>query len=211
LNEKTIHDVTLPLFPGMTVFPGDPAFMLEKTGSLDRGDGFNLSKITLGSHCGTHVDAPNHFFPEGLTVENLPLETFIGAAKVVEIGARDRIRPEDLQRADIQAGDRILLKTVNSRLFQENNFRQDYVHLSPDSAWYLRNKKIRLIGIDYFSIDGLGEDEGPCHRILLGAGIIIMEGLNLVDIKEGRYDLIALPLRLAGCDGSPVRAVLIEK
>jgi len=211
LNRKNIYDITLPLYPGMAVFPGDPSFQRVQTYSLGHGDSFNLSKIDMGSHCGTHLDAPGHYISGGMTVDELPLELLIGEAKVMKVEAEHSIDIEAIQGKDIQEGDRILFKTKNSSLYQEMGFLQDYLYLSPDAARYLKYKKVRLVGIDYYSIDRFSDEEGPCHQILLASGIVILEGLNLYNVEEGRYHLIALPLKITGCDGSPVRAVLLQR
>ncbi|NLI91212.1 MAG: cyclase family protein [Peptococcaceae bacterium] len=206
-----IYDISLPLYPGMAVFPGDPVFSREQTNSIDQGDYYNLSRVSLGSHTGTHIDAPYHYLQKGMTVDQLPIEDLIGEAKVIEINAEKTILPEHLQYRDIRQGDRILFKTRNTELLQGKAFRQDYTYCSPEAACYLREKKVRLIGIDYLSIDDAAAEDGPCHRIFLSAGIIILEGLNLFGVPEGEYDLIALPLKILGCDGSPVRAVLVKR
>lgn len=209
MNQTKIHDITLPLYPGMVVYPGDPPFVLKQQNSLLNGDDFNLSSLSLGSHTGTHLDAHSHYCFGGSTVEEISLEDLMGSAKVIEVNAENAILPEHLANRGIRQGDRILFKTCNSLLPRET-FQTNFVHLSPETAEFLVQKKVRLVGIDYFSIDGYAAD-GASHKILLGGNVVILEGVDLKNVPEGDYVLLALPLKIRGCDGSPVRAVLIER
>lgn len=203
-----IYDITKMLFPGMAVYPNDPVFRMRQVYSIEQ-DGYTLSEITLGSHTGTHLDAPCHCLPGKEGVDQIPLEYLIGPAKVIQIQT-EVIHEEDIIDKGINRGDRILFKTQNSLLNDHEKFQEKYVYLSEDAARYLAEKKIKLIGTDYYSIDAYTCHDYTCHKILLEAQIPILEGLNLTDVPEGIYYLAALPLKILGCDGSPVRAVLLQ-
>lgn len=198
-------DVSVPIRPGMVVWEGDPAVSLEPAASLERGDPANLTRLELGSHTGTHVDAPLHFLPGGEGVDRLPLDALIGPALVVDLtGVEQDVRAADL---DFPAGtERLLLKTPNSRLWERGEFVAEHVTIAPDAASLLVERGVRLVGIDYLSV---GSPE--THRILLGAGVVPLEGLDLREVEPGPYRLVALPLRLEGVDGAPARVVLIEE
>lgn len=213
MNAAKIYDISLSLCQEMTNYPGDPPFAGSQICSVEGGDGFNLSVLTMGSHAGTHLDAPAHYFSGGLTVDRLSPEDLIGPAKVIEVAvdAGKGILPEHLEGKDIREGDRILFKTLNSQLLKKKDFSSGYTYLSREGAEFLARKKIRLVGIDYYSVDCFSHKDSPSHKTLLEKNIIILEGINLANVKSGEYLLIALPLKLEGCDGSPVRAVLLEK
>ncbi len=210
---EKIYDITLPLTPGMITYPEDPLYIQKQVYSLTKGDSFNLTVLKMGSHTGTHLDAPSHCLLQGNTVDKISLQDLMGAAKVIEIKEAVKfILPEHLQGKDIRNGDRILFKTRNSLQLKKGVFDENYVSLSPHTAEYLVQKGIKLVGIDYLSIDSLPSESerSSCHQILLSAGVVILESLALEGVPEGEYDLIALPLRITGCDGSPVRAILLE-
>ena len=198
-------DVSVPIRPGMVVWEGDPAVSFEPAASLEEGDPANLTRLELGSHTGTHVDAPLHFLAGGEGVERLPLDALIGPALVVDLTGLERdVRAADL---DIPAGtERLLLKTPNSRLWERGEFVAEHVTIAPDAASLLVELGVRLVGVDYLSV---GSPE--THRILLEAGIVPLEGLDLREVDPGLYELVALPLRLEGVDGAPARVVLIQE
>jgi arylformamidase len=182
---------------------------------LERGDPANVSHLALGSHTGTHLDAPRHFIPGGATVDHLPLDTLVGPARVVECPAGP-IRPDSLAPAlgrDGPAGRRearVLVKTGNSRLWTHGRFARDYQALTLEAARELVRAGVLLVGVDYLSVEAFGGDGGafPVHRCLLAAGVVILEGLDLSAVGPGRYELLCLPLRLKAGDGAPARAVL---
>lgn len=211
MKNRIIYDLTLPLLAGMVEFPGDPPFAQREIASLKNGDSCGLTAISMGSHTGTHLDAPSHIFLNGSTVDRIALADLIGTAKVIDLQAAGRIiRPEHLEDKDIGEGDRLLFKTRNSSFHQGNVFRPDFTYLSADAAAWLVQRKVLLVGIDYLSVDALDGDN-PCHKTLLAAGVIILEGLNLLAVPAGSYLLVALPLKINNCDGSPLRAVLLDK
>lgn len=205
-----IHDISLSLYTGMPVYPGDPPVVLKAVRSISEHEGINISFISMGSHTGTHMDAPFHYFEEGFTVDNIPLSRLIGPAKVIEVKTDKIILPIHFLDKSIEKGDNILFKTSNSNLWVKEGFQKDFVYLSMEAAEYLAEKKVNLVGIDYLSIDSYTNEESPNHRILLSENIIILEGLDLSNVQEGEYILLTLPLKLKDCDGSPVRAVLVE-
>jgi arylformamidase len=203
-----IYDVTVPLSASVPTYPGDPRFEIEFTKTLASGAPYNLARFSLGAHAGTHVDAPYHFRADGATVDALPLEILMGKARVVEMPARERIRREDLEAVDLRDDLRILLKTRMSGQLRVPEFQEDFVHLTGDGAAYLAQAGLKLVGIDYLSVDRFGTTEYEAHQALLGAGVVIVEGLDLSEVAPGEYDMVCLPLRIEGADGAPARVVL---
>jgi arylformamidase len=203
-----IYDVTVTLRAGMPTWDGEPGpdcRPIKRIG-VD-GEPAQVSLLTLATHTGTHVDAPSHFIPGGATVEALPLDALVGPCRVIEIGGGPLIEPADLEAAPIGAR-RILLKTASGDLWSDPDFRHDFVALSPASAAWLVAHGVRLVGIDYLSIDPYDADPAAAHLTLLGAGVVVLEGLDLREVPPDEYDLAALPLKLAGADGAPARVVL---
>lgn len=203
-----IFDVTVPLSPDVPTFPGDPRFEMEFVHRIEDGKPYNVAYLKLGAHAGTHVDAPFHFLPGGATVDRLPLEILIGKARVVAIDARDVIRRADLEPLDLGEDVRVLFKTRNSGQLRQPAFREDFVGLAPDAAEWLARAGIKLVGVDYLSIEPFGSRDFAAHHALLGAGVVVVEGLDLSEVEPGEYDMICLPLRIVGADGSPARVVL---
>ncbi len=206
-----IYDITLPIFPGMPIWPGDPALVLERVESMDDGAQVNVSRLACSVHTGTHVDAPHHFLNDGRTVESLPLDVLTGPAWVAALPLdADLVTAPVLEAASIPAGTtRLLLKTRNSEIWRrgEMHFQEDFVAVSPDGAEWLLAHGIRLIGVDYLSVAPF-QDSDPTHHILLRAGVVILEGVDLSVVEPGAYDLYCLPLKLVGSDGAPARAIL---
>ena len=205
------YDITLALSPDLPIWPGDSSFALEQVEKIADGAGANVSRVTMSVHMGTHVDAPDHFLGNGKTIEKLPINLMIGRAYVVYLPDTDLITASTLENAEIPPRTRrILFKTRNSEAWtrREKNFRTDFVALSPDAADYLTNRGVKLVGVDYLSVAPF-HNARPAHEILLKAGIIILEGLDLSVVAPGRYTLYCLPLKLVGSDGAPTRAILI--
>ncbi|MFZ2096480.1 MAG: cyclase family protein [Anaerolineales bacterium] len=205
------YDITLTITPDMIVWPGDPKVNIQRTSSMDSGDNANVSQITMSCHTGTHVDAPHHFLNNGKTVEDLSLDLLVGRAYVLYLPDVNLITASVLMHADIPPRTRrLLFKTRNSELWKNGSreFYMDYVGLSVDAAEYLVDRNVRLVGIDYLSIAPfkLGT---PVHTILLNAGVVIIEGLDLSQVSPGRYTLHCLPLKLGGADGAPTRCILV--
>jgi arylformamidase len=203
-----IFDVTVPLTKDIIVYPGDPPVRIERKATLNRdGAKANLSRYAFGSHTGTHIDAPFHFIENGLTVDRLPLELLIGRARVVEVTS-PRIDETALEEFDFTADARVLFKTRNSYLWSQKTFVEDYVYITPGAARSLVNQGIKLVGIDYLSVEKFGVETFDTHLILLQAGTIIIEGLDLREVEPGDYELICLPLNVKDGDGAPARVVL---
>lgn len=202
-----IYDVTVPLSKELVVYPGDPHVKINRRTKVDEGDSnYNLSRYCFSSHAGTHVDPAFHLIEEGITVDRLPLELLIGRARVVEVTA-PCIDEAVLEEFDFTVDARVLFKTRNSYLWSQKTFVKDYVYITPGAARSLVNDGIKVVGIDYLSVDKF--DSPPeTHRALLSAGTIIIEGLDLREIEPGDYELICLPLRVKDGDGAPARVVL---
>jgi arylformamidase len=203
-----ILDISLLITPGMALWPGDPSPALEPMTTLEC-HGVQVSRLVLGTHTGTHLDAPRHFIPGGRTVDQLDLAALVGPCCIIEVvNTGGQLARADLQWLDLQPGVRLLLKTGNSHRPAGAEFSPDFVALEPSAADYLCERKVRLVGIDGPSIDAWGRDDFPCHKRLLEADILILENLVLRHVTPGIYGLIAAPLKLAGADGCPVRALL---
>src|SRR5215831_1466780 len=201
-------DLTVAIRHEMVHFPGDPSVELKQTKHLDRGDPATVSHLSLGVHTGTHVDAPVHFIGGAPGVDEFSIDAMIGPARVIEILDKEICTAQDLAAYDIDAGERLLLRTSNStRCWNVDAFVEDYAHLDISAAKFLAERRIRMVGIDYLSI-GRGEEGPEVHRILLGAGIVILEGLDLSSTGPGLYDVMCLPLRILGGDGAPARVAL---
>lgn len=201
-------DVTVPLDSNLPVYPGNARFEIEPVKRMARGDSSNVSTLHLSAHAGTHVDAPRHFFDEGAGTDRLPLELLFGRTLVVEVRTRAGIGPEELSNVDLSETIRVLFKTVNSRLWASAEFRSDYVGITAEGAKHLIDRGVKVVGVDYLSVEVFKTPGAPAHRALLGAGTIVIEGLNLLDVEPGYYDMFCLPLRVVGCDGAPARVVL---
>ena len=209
-----IFDISLTISPDLPVWPGDPPVELEQIASIDEGAHSNVSRLNTAVHVGTHVDAPHHFLNDGRTVEQLSLEILTGPCYVTQLpDGIEAITAEALEGMSLPSGTtRILFGTSNSRLWSrgETEFQEDFVAVTEDGANWLVEHGIQLVGVDYLSVAPYS-DSVPTHTILLQAGIIVLEGLNLSAVPRGFYELYCLPLKLLGSDGAPARAILIEK
>jgi arylformamidase len=202
-------DISLTIYPGMPDWPDNPAVSVEPSQCLAHGDVCNVSKMTIGTHTGTHVDGINHFVQGGMGIDQMPLDATIGKAKVIEIKDPESIKVAELEPYGIEAESRILFKTKNSdRYLQTNRFIEDFVYISTEAAHYLAAKKVRTVGVDYLSVGGYQGNVVEVHRALLGAGIWAIEGLNLAEVEPGEYELICLPIKLKDGDGGLARALL---
>jgi arylformamidase len=201
-------DVSVPLTAGLPVYPGNPAFELQPIKRIAEGGSSNVSRLVMGTHTGTHVDAPLHFFDGAAGVDELPVNLLLGRARVVEIPRRGGIAAADLEAAGLREDLRVLLKTSNSALWNAGGFREDYTHLTDSGARYLVEQGVKVVGVDYLSVEQFKKAGAPAHRALLSAGVIIIEGLNLSDAEAGMYEMYCLPLRVAGGDGAPARVIL---
>jgi arylformamidase len=201
-------DVSVPLREGLPAYPGNPPFELQPLKRIAEGGSSNVSRLMLGTHTGTHVDAPKHFFDDGAGVDGLALNLLIGRARVIDISKRGGITAGDLEAAGLREDLRVLFKTPNSALWNSDTFHEDYAHLTEAGARYLVDQGVKVVGIDYLSIEQFKKPGAPAHRMLLSNGVIIIEGLNLADAEPGMYEMYCLPLLVAGGDGAPARVVL---
>ena len=205
------YDVTLTISPDMLVWPGDPSVDLKLVSKISDGANANVSHIKMGVHTGTHVDAPFHFLDNGKTIEEIPLSILVGRAYVLHLPNSVRmITAEILQNANIPPRTRrVLMRTRNSTLWGKKNlsFQEDFVAIDEEASEYLVNRGVKLVGVDYLSVAPF-KNSGPTHRILLSAGVVIVEGLDLSKVSQGRYNFHCLPLKLAGSDGAPARVIL---
>jgi arylformamidase len=202
-----LYDISVPLFNGLPAYPGDPRVSVEPVLGIKDGDGANVSRITMAGHSGTHIDAPSHMLEDGDTLDSIPLSILMGKAYVADLRGVTEIGARELGRISLRGVERLLLKTDNSGLWERSAFCAEYVSLNEDGAEHLVRQGIGLVGIDYLSIEKFDGD-GSVHRRLMHNGIVILEGLDLSRVEEGHYELFCLPLRIAGADGAPARAVL---
>ena len=207
-----VIDVSLPLSGTTPCYPGDTPFARHEQMNLEKGDPLTLSELTLSAHCGTHVDVPSHCLPNGASVDEVDVLAFSGPAQVLDLrGASHALREHHLRPHSFERGDIVLLKTRNSKRWQRDRFFEDYVYLSEEGARFLADREVKAVGLDALSIEGFGIEGFPAHRLLLGRGIGIIEGLDLSLAKPGRYWFDCFPLRIVGGDGAPARAVLWEE
>jgi arylformamidase len=207
-----IYDVTLPIREGMLVWPGDRGVFIERVETLEN-DGSNTSRFSFSAHTGTHIDAPNHFVKNGVGIDKVEVEKLIGECTVIDLTGIDHleIMPKDIADVPLGKGSRLLLKTGNFRFLKRNVFPKSYVSLSMEAARYLAKKRIYLIGTDFLGIEKRKNPCHPVHKTLLQAGIVNVEGLDLEKVQAGSYDIICLPLKVVGADGSPARVMLIKR
>lgn len=203
-------DVSVPIRSGMVHWPDNPAIRIDRIKEIEKGASSNVSNLSMGSHTGTHIDAPVHFIPGGVGIDGIDIESLIGPARVVGIRDREAVRADEIDEQKLIRGERILFRTRNStECWSAEDFMPGFVYISSDAARKLVSVGVRTVGIDYLSVGGYKSPEGKeTHQILLRAGITIIEGLDLSGTPPGSYDMICLPLRIEGGDGSPARALL---
>jgi arylformamidase len=203
-------DISVPLRTGMVHWPGDPEPSFERILEIEHGSEVNVTLCRMTAHTGTHMDAPCHFLPVAMGIDRFPIETGIGRARVISISPEcSSVGRTELENRGIRRGDRLLLKTRNSDKRWDNlNFQTDFVAINSTGAQFLAEAGVSLVGVDYLSVGGFQSDGAETHRHLLMAGIWIVEGLDLTAVDEGEYELVCLPLRIEGSDGSPARVVL---
>ena len=202
-------DVSVTVRHGMPHWPDNPPIVLERVMDTARGDDCNVSHLAMGVHTGTHMDGPVHFIHGAGGLDEMPLTATMGAARVIEIEHPREITVSELRKHGLQPGERVLFKTSNSiRCWHSGSFVEDFVGISEQAAVHLAEAGVRTVGIDYLSVGGYRSDGAAIHKILLGAGIWIIEGLDLSPVTGGRYEMICLPVKLHGSDGAPARAIL---
>jgi arylformamidase len=204
-------DISYPLSEDMIHWPQDPVPPDIKSHSHTSEEGtITMSQMTINTHHGTHIDAPRHFFPDGTPVDEMPLGAIMGPARVIEIKDTESIKPEELAAHDIQPGERILFKTVNSSYYKLGKFVEDFVYISNEAAQFLKDKKVSVIGIDYLAIGSFKDRPSllEVHRTILGNGIWVIEALDLSAVKAGRYEIICLPIKIKQGDAGQARAIV---
>lgn len=210
-----VYDVTLPVSGSMLTWPGDPPVSVRRTSDVERGDSSTVSELIMGSHTGTHVDAPAHFLPGGYGVDRIPVSALMGGAYVADARGLQGALTRDQMAALHVPGDvtRLLIKSDNSRLWDQASpaFPDRYVCLSPGAAQWCVERGLVCVGVDFLSVEQKGSPGHPTHVTLLQAGIAIIEGLDLREVRPGSYELVCLPLRITGGDGSPARVLLIRR
>jgi arylformamidase len=211
-----IHDVSLVLRPDMVTWPGEPAPRIEPLKRISRGDGNNVSIITLGDHTGTHVDPPRHFIEGGNTVDKLPLDALVGPCRVIAFEGQGHVSGDWLEAARIPGGtERLLFKTRNSVRWADPTapFTRDFSSINASGAKWCVDHGVKLVGIDYLSIEPQGPEKAgyPVHNTLLRADVVIIETLDLRGIEPGEYDLVCAPIKVLDGDGAPARVFLIER
>jgi arylformamidase len=209
------HDITVPLVPGTPLWPGDGGLQVNTVGSIANGDEANVSRVCFSTHSATHVDAPFHFIQDGKKLWEIPIDTLVGPCWVAEFPEQNSIDESDLEAIVPPGVERLLLKTTNSAHWENKrpDFDEDYAHITCAAAEWCVRRGIKLIGIDYLSVESFRNysSEGPgVHLALLGNDIIILETINLTGIASGAYQLVCLPLLVGNGDGAPARCVLVE-
>lgn len=202
-------DVSVLLAQGIPTYPGNPEFELSAVKRVAQGASSNVSRVSMGTHTGTHVDAPRHFFDDKPGVDALPLDLLIGRTRVIDLPHRGGITEAHLAAAGLREDLRVLFRTPNSALWNSSDgFHQDYTYLTEGGARFLVAQGVKVVGVDYLSVEQFKKAGAPAHHELLGNGIVIIEGLNLSDVEPGAYEMYCLPLRIAGSDGAPARVIL---
>ncbi|MFH1115116.1 MAG: cyclase family protein [Pseudomonadota bacterium] len=203
-----LFDATLPIRQGMITFPGDPPFVTEPFFQRCKGDAFNLARISMGTHQGTHIDTPAHYLEGGATVDLIPLDHLVGPGIVLDMTGRKQVDRGNLENSALGDHVRVLLKTDNSPRLLESTFHEDYVHLTEDAAAYLVERGILMVGIDYLSIERYENPGAPVHMTLLKAGVLIVEGVYLLNVPAGPCEIFCLPLKIHGADGAPAGVLI---
>lgn len=201
-------DVTVALDSNVPTYPGNTPFRLEPITRLSRGDSSNVSTVHMSAHAGTHVDAPRHFFDGAAGSESLALDLLCGPTHVIEVSTRTAIVADDLSRLDLSGSVRLLIKTRNSGLWGSPEFQPDFIGVGESAARLLVERGVKVLGVDYLSVEPFETAGAPTHHVLLGAGTIVIEGLDLHDVEPGQYEMFCLPLRIVDADGAPARVVL---
>jgi arylformamidase len=205
-----IYDVTVPITNAMPVWPGDPPIQLQPKSHLsrDKSHTVKLTAIEMSSHTGTHLDAPYHMVEGGRRLNEIPLEQLTGKVAVINMPAVRSVGRKELESLKWNGIERVLFKTENSKHWQDGKFYEDFVYLEPEAAEFLVERAVRLVGIDYLSIDKYKSEKHPTHFVLLTRNVVVLEGLDLSRVPPGEYTLFALPLNLHEADGAPTRVIL---
>jgi arylformamidase len=211
ISAGSVHDISVILGEESIDYPGDTPYSRDLAATIQNTGDYALSKLTMSPHCGTHIDAPAHFIQDGKTIDEFPVQTFILPALVVEIEDNETIDVQELESLHINAGEALLFKTENSRrgLSRAGVFTDEFVYLSLPAAEFCVERRLGLIGIDYITIEQYGAKAFPVHRKILAGNMLVLEGIDLSGVDAGRYTLMCFPLKIKGCEASPVRAILL--
>ena len=210
MNQRKWYDVSLTISPGMPVWPGNPQVALDTVKAISKGGSSNVSLLHVGTHTATHVDAPRHFIEGAPGVDSIQPEVLVGPARLFQLPEISRVDRQVLESLELQGVTRVLFGTRNSALLKRGQIDMHYASISADAARYIVERGIKLVGLDYLSVEEYQKEGRPAHHTLLEAGIVIIEGLYLADVPPGDYELICLPLKLKDADGAPARVVLRE-
>ena len=209
---KEFYDISVSLGEEAADWPGNPAYSRELISKKEDGEQWNVSKLVMPTHVGTHVDTPAHYFAQGKNLDVYPIERWILPAHVVNIKDRQVVRPGELKNLEIEPGEALLFKTANSLNGQATSgvFSKSFVYMTLEAADFCIAQKVSLVGIDYASVEKYDAEDFPVHQKLLENDILILEGINLKDVPPGRYTLFCPPLKIKGTEGAPTRAVLVR-
>jgi len=208
-RQPRLIDVSVLLTPGMPVYPGNAEFEMVPVHRIADGHTSNHSRLAMGTHCGTHVDAPLHFFDGEPGIDQLPLDLLVGRARVIDLPHRGGITEQHLAGPGLREDIRVLLRTPNSALWNTTDgFHTDYTYVTEEAAKFLVEQGVKVVGVDYLSVEQFKKPGAPAHHALLGSGVIVIEGLDLSEAEAGAYEMYCLPLRIKDADGSPARVVL---
>jgi len=210
MARRKIYDISLTIYPGMLVWPGQPQVAMDTVKSIAQGGSSNVSLLHIGTHTATHVDAPRHFIPGAPGIDSIEPEVLLGPARLFQLPEVHHIDRNLLEGLDLKGVERLLFGTRNSGLLKQRQFEQDYAFISEDAARYLVDMGIKLVGVDYLSVDQYQDKARPAHHTLLRAGVVIVEGLDLTGVPAGDYELLCLPLKIKDGDGAPARVFLRE-
>ncbi len=210
MTPRRVIDVSVPNGPGQHVYPGDPEPRIDPVRRIVQGDVCNLSLLHMGTHTGTHVDAPYHFLKDGPRLGEVPLDRMVGPCLVADLRGRRAVDAAALRNVTIERGEILLCLTDNSAKWAAPDFQRDFTFVTKDAADVLVERGVHALGMDYLSIEEFGSPDFPVHHTLLGAGVFVIEGLDLRHVAPGRYYLVCLPLKFPELDGAPARAVLLE-
>ncbi|OHC05602.1 MAG: hypothetical protein A3K25_12140 [Planctomycetes bacterium RIFOXYB12_FULL_42_10] len=203
-----IYDVTLTISDKLITWPSDPTVSIRKTRLISQGNSCNVSELKFGSHCGTHIDAPYHFEENGIKIDQIPLDYLVGTATVFDIKNKEKIDLEDIKPLKLKNRERVIFKTINSTFWKLPEFKKDFVYITKEAARHLVDSGVKVVGIDYLSVEKFGNKPADTHHIFLRNGVVLIEGLDLSNVEAGDYELVALPLKIKDCDGSPARVIL---
>ena len=210
MSARKVYDVSLTIEPGMLVWPGDAPVTMDSVKSIAQGSSSNVSLLHIGTHTATHVDAPRHFIPGASGIDRIDADVLLGRARLFQLPEARHIDRKLLGRLDMDGVTRVLFGTGNSTLLRQGQFSSDYAFVTEDAARYMVDTGVKLVGVDYLSVEEFQKEAHPTHHILLGAGIVVVEGLDLAGVPAGDYELLCLPLKIKDADGAPARVLLRE-